>query len=305
MKLNKSYLLVIIATLLWGGSPAIMKFTLEQVPIFSLAFMRFFFASLVMAFIIYAFYKKPNNNLKIARRDWLTFFLAGFFGVTLNISFFFLALKLSPAISASILIAADPILTLVLAHFYLKEKFRLHLILATIVGIIGIAIIVGRPFGVTTLAQTIGGIFMILASATAAIHEIISKKLLKNYSGEIVAFYSMFVGACTFLPLAIFELSQNTFWISHVNLAGILGILYGIFGASLIAYWAWMKGLAKLGAGEAAFFFYLDPVFGAILAMIILGERLTAQTVIGALFITAAVFLAEYHRKKHPLPNKL
>ena len=49
------------------------------------------------------------------------------------------------------------------------------------------------------------------------------------------------------------------------------------------------------------FFFYLDPVSGAALSIILLGEKLTPQLLVGGALIAAGVILAEHHRKYHPL----
>ena len=61
------------------------------------------------------------------------------------------------------------------------------------------------------------------------------------------------------------------------------------------------KGLSQMPAGRAAFFFYLDPISGAILAIILLGEKITTGLIVGGILITAAVILAEFKRKAHPL----
>ena len=110
----------------------------------------------------------------------------------------------------------------------------------------------------------------------------------------------MAIGAVTFLPLFLFETLKHP-WLTNVNIQGLSGLLYGIFFASLAAYLAWQKGLSLLPAGQAAFFFYLDPVTGAALSILLLGEKLTPQLVIGGILIAAAVFLAEQKRHSHPL----
>jgi len=129
----------------------------------------------------------------------------------------------------------------------------------------------------------------------------LAKKLLRIYDAQTVTFYSLAIGAITFLPLALAEFASNPSWVDGVNLSGSLGLLYGILFSSLVAYWSWQKGLSLLPANQAAFFFYLDPIFGTTLAIILLGEKLTPQLVIGGLLIITSVFLAENIRRSHPL----
>lgn len=293
MKINPAFVYLTLSALIWGAAAPIMKLTLEEIPVFSLAFLRMTFASLILGILIF-------KSLKIKKEDYWTFFWAAITGVTLNLTLFFIGLKLTQAILAAFLIAATPIFTMVGAHIYLKEKFTTRLIVASAVALAGVLVIVGKFEGKLNSLEVLGNLLLLAATVPWVAHEIIAKKLLKVYDGGTVAFYSMTIGAVTFFPLFIWEYLSNPQWMNHVTTQGILGLFYGIFFASLTAYWAWQKGLALLPAGQAAFFFYLDPISGAILAMILLGEKLTPSLVIGGILIATAVFLAEQKRKAHP-----
>lgn len=294
MKINKAFLLTASAAIIWGATAPIMKLTLTQVPLFSLAFIRMILASLFLAIII-------RRNLKIDKKDWTKFFACAIFGVTLNLSFFFFGLKLTEAINASFLVAAVPIFTILAAHLYLKEKITTRLIIASAIAFLGIIVIIGKPYAPLEKSVTIGNFLLLLAGLFWVVHEIVAKKLLKIYDGGVVAFYSMAIGAATFAPFALWEFWKDPTWIGEVNFTGLAGLLYGILFASLLAYWAWQKGLSLLPAGQASFFFYLDPISGVILAIILLGEKITPQLLIGGAAVAFGVILAEHHRKAHPL----
>ncbi len=301
MKFNSATLLIIAATLVWGGTSPIMKLALSQVPIFSLAFIRMFFAALILGLIVYLPRRQAGNKLHIQKQDYKTFLYSALTGVTLNLSLFFIALKLTEAILASVLVASVPIFTVLAASYFLKEKITAKLIASSAVALTGVVIIVGIPTNHFSFLALVGNILLLLSSLVWVAHEIIAKKLLKVYSPEIVTFYTMAIGAATFLPFALLELVNKPGWIFNLSFWGIFGILYGVFLASLFAYWAWQKGLSKLPAGQASFFFYLDPISGATLSIILLGEKLTTPLIIGSIFITIAIFIAETHRKDHPL----
>lgn len=293
MKLSSATILIILATVIWGATPAIMKLTLQEVPTFTLAFIRMAAASAILSFLVF-------KNLKIKKQDLKTIVLAGLSGVTFNISLFFLGLKLAPAINAALLVASVPIITLFAANIYLKEKFSAKLLAASAVAAGGVFFIVGLP-SATNLTQFIGNILLLFSALAWVFYEIVSKKLFKSYSASTITFWAMAIGAFSFLPFAAYEQFTSSGWIENVTIVGLLGILFGIFFASLTAYWAWQKGLSQMPAGRAAFFFYLDPISGAIFAVILLGEKIIPQLIVGGLLITMAVILAEYHRKNHPL----
>lgn len=294
MKLNSAILYTSTAAVIWGATAPIMKLTLEEIPVFSLAFLRMTAASIILGAFIF-------KSLRIKKQDFWNFFWAAITGVTLNLTLFFIGLKLTQAILAAFLIAAVPIFTMLAAHIYLKEKFTTRLILASAIAVVGVIIIIGKFEGSFDSMALVGNILLLLATVSWVAHEIIAKKLLRVYEGSTVTFYSMAIGALTFLPLFLLEYVANPNWYKSITSQGAAGLLFGIFAASLTAYWAWNKGLKLLPAGQAAFFFYLDPISGAILAMILLDEKLTPQLVIGGILIATAVFLAEQKRKTHPL----
>ena len=294
MKINKAFILTASAAIIWGATAPIMKLTLAQIPLFSLAFIRMIAATLILAIII-------RKNLKVDKRDWPKFFICAIFGVTLNLTLFFFGLKLTEAINASFLVAAVPIFTILAAHFLLKEKITTRLIFASAIAFFGILIIIGKPYTPLEKTATIGNILLLLAGLCWVIHEIVAKKLLKIYDGGVVAFYSMAIGAVTFAPFALWEFWKDPTWVSGVNFTGLAGLAYGILFASLIAYWAWQKGLALIPAGQASFFFYLDPISGVVLAIILLGEKITPQLLAGGAAVAIGVILAEHKRKNHPL----
>ncbi len=294
MKIKSAYLYIIAATLIWGATAPIMKITLQEVPVFSLAFIRMAAAAIILFTAVYA-------KLNIKKEDLPTFIYASVAGVTLNLSLFFFGLKLSSAINASLLIASVPIFTILAAHFYLKEKLGAKLTIAAAIAFAGVVLIIGKPEGPTTFLKIIGNILLLLSSLSWVVHELFSKKLLAKYESSVVTFYVMAIGAISFLPFAIWDLIKNPSWIGGVSAGGELGIIYGIIFASLIAYLAWQRGLAKLPAGEASFFFYLDPITGAVLSIILLGETLTTNLAIGGALIFIGVALAEYKRQNHPL----
>ena len=297
MKLNSAALLLTLSAIIWGATAPIMKLALQEIPVFSLAFLRMFFASAILGTLIF-------KSLKIQKADYKTFLYCALTGVTLNLTFFFFGIKLTQAILAAFLIASIPVFTMIGARIYLKEKPTKRLLFSSLVALLGVVIIVGKFDGELKPLELLGNFLLLISTLVWVAHEIIAKKLLKTYDGSVVAFYSMAIGSATFFPLFVIEFFANPSWYLHMSGKGILGLLYGIFFASLAAYWAWQKGLKMMPAGNAAFFFYLDPVSGAILAMVLLGEKLTPQLVVGGAFIAAAVFLAEQKRKNHPLHKR-
>lgn len=293
-KLNPAFLYLTCAALIWGATIPIMKLTLTQVPLFSLSFIRMGVASILfLPFVI--------KELKIERVDFKKFFLLAFLGTNLNLGLFFFGLKLTQAINASILVASVPLFTLVAAHFLLKEKIAIKLVLAALIALIGIIMIIKIPALGSETKSIIGNLLLLASSLAWVGYEIIAKKLLKKYSASSITFYTIAIGAAIFFPLFLFEFFKNPLWFTSVTSIGFMGIVFGIIFSSLIAYWTWGKGLSLLPAGQASFFIYLDPVSGITFSIILLGEKISPAFIAGSALILAGVFLAQYKSRPHPL----
>jgi len=287
---------LLLSAFIWGANTPIMKWSLGTVPLFSLAFLRFYLATL----ILFPFVLK---SLKVQRKDYLKIILAALCGITFNVSFFFLGLKLTFAINAALIIATIPIFTIAAAQVFLKEKISGQLIIAVLIATFGLIAIVGPPVIKFGLAHFFGGFFLILASLFWVGYEILSKELFKKYPPQTVTFYSFLIGSLTFVPLFLWELSASP-WLSNLKIQGLTGIIYGAIFSSTIAYLSWQYGLSKIAASEASFFFYLDPISGVIISVLLLKEKITPSFIFGGLLIILAVIMAEAKRRQHPLHKK-
>lgn len=287
---------LLLSSIIWGANTPIMKWALASVPIFSLAFLRFYLATIFL-------FPLTFKNLSVEKDDLTKIILAALFGITFNVGFFLLGLKFTFAVNAALIITTIPIFTIFAAQIFLKERVGLRLFLATTTAFLGLVIILGPPIVNLGLNHLFGGIFLILAALFWVGYEILSKELFKKYPPQVITFYSFLIGSLSFLPFFIWELFSSP-WIFNLNSQGIIGILYGAIFSSTIAYFAWQWGLSKIPASEASFFFYLDPISGVLISMALLGEKITPLFILGAIFIAASLLLAEYHRKVHPIHRR-
>src|SRR3989344_931902 len=118
MNLNnhqKAILALILASIIWGATGPVMKLTLKEVPLVSLAFIRFFAAAIILFPFVF-------RKISIKRNDIPILIISAFLGVTLNITLFFWGLTLTSALNSGIIIASGPILLLLFAHIFLKDK---------------------------------------------------------------------------------------------------------------------------------------------------------------------------------------
>ena len=107
---------LIIANIIWGAACPIFKFALVNIPPFTIAFIRFFFAGIIFLPLVLF------QNYSITKKQLFEICLGAFFSITINISFFFLALPKTDSINAPIIASSQPIFLFILAVLFLKER---------------------------------------------------------------------------------------------------------------------------------------------------------------------------------------
>lgn len=291
---HKAVLALITANLIWGAASPIFKLALENIPPFTLAFFRFFFAMIIMLpFAI--------NDLIVKREDWKNLILLSLTGITFNISFFFFGLKYAPSINAPMIASSGPIFLYILSIFVLHEKPHLKILVGTIISLIGVLIIIGQPLLSiqTDFKVLLGNLFFLLAMFGAVGHAIFSKEILKKYKPITITFWSFFIGSLTFLPLFIGENIQQNF-LTTLDYRGIFGLIFGIFLSSFLAYLLFEWGISKIPAQEIGVYTYIDPVIATLIAIPLLGEKITVLFIIGSILIFAGIYIAENRLHYHP-----
>jgi drug/metabolite transporter (DMT)-like permease len=106
----------------------------------------------------------------------------------------------------------------------------------------------------------------------------------------------MVIGVIILTPLYGWDLAHDRIFSLNVATAG--SILYLALFPSILAYIFWNRAVAELGANRTGQFLHLMPVFGAVLSMIFLGERLYAFHGAGIAMIALGIWLATVYRNK-------
>jgi drug/metabolite transporter (DMT)-like permease len=291
-------LALIIANVVWGGGLPVFKFAFENIPPFTLAFFRFFFASFVfLPFVL-------RTNLKLLnKRDWIEISIGSFFNIFINITFLFLGLQRAPSINASVISASGPLLLFFLSVSFLKEKADIKKLQGTVISLIGILIIIIFPLLFASSKHEIGtlegNIFYFIATIGAVLGPLAWKRVLAKVPVFTVMFFGFMISALMFIPFMVVE--WQTWNITLLDRAGVAGILYGVFGSSAIAYFLQSYGLAKVPAQEIGIFSYINPITTAMVAIPLLHEYPDLFFFLGSLFVFLGIYISEGKLQVHYL----
>lgn len=288
-----SIIALIVANIIWGAGAPIFKYSLTDIPTFMLAFIRFFFAGLLfLPFILKRFPKKIN-----ASTIW-HIVIGAFWGITINIACFFLGLTLAPSINSTVIASLGPVLLYFLSVKMLKEKPKKALLNGIGIAFLGVLIITVAPTLFSSYAAEksnsstitnvmIGNLFFILATVGAVLMSIENKKIIKKIDCFALTGIQFIVGSLFFIPFVFMEL--ESFSISALTYKSWIGIIYGIFFSSAIAYFAHNFALKKLSAASTGVFAYLTPIASLAVAMPLLGEMPDIFFIVGAILIVIGV----------------
>lgn len=293
-KTQKAVIALIIANIIWGAASPVFKWALMDIGVFSLAFLRFYIASIILLPFTY-------KNLKIAKEHIKPIFLVSFFGIFLNITLFFIALPYTSSINVPIIGSIGPIILLIFAALILKEKIKKHSIKGMIISLLGVLLIIFSPTENTSLDLSIkGNVLLIGATLASVISTIIAKRIAVHYDFKTITIWSFLISSMLFLPFMLNEIIHTGF-LTNIGMQGIVGILFGSLLSSALAYSLFQYSLKYLNANETGIFTYIDPIAALIIAIPLLHEKITLHYIIGSVLVFAGIYLAEKRIHYHPI----
>lgn len=283
------HILLILATLLWGGNFVIGRAVTGEIPPFTLAFLRWCVAFVIFLPIVYKKLKIDWPKIKANRKIVVILSLTG---VAAFNTLVYIGVYSTTSINASLMNSLTPIFIYILSFIVLKIRVTKHQMIGTIISIVGVLFILsgGKLSNIVSFTFNKGDLIILVAVLCWSIYSL----LVKQYSNQLPGFSTFLVtiavGAMILLPFTIYELLtlENPIIWSPKTIGAIFYV--GIF-ASIIAFLSWNTGVVKIGANRASIFLNFIPVFATIFATIFLGEQLQIAQVIGGLAVISGVIL--------------
>jgi len=282
----RAHLNLLFATVIWASTFINIKFTLTQVPANTLAFLRFFIASIALLLFNCIF---PQPFIKKQDLRWVA--LSGLTGVTLYNFFQNQGLRYAGATDAAIFSSLTPIFMAIMGYLFYQEKITPLKIMGIILAFSGTIIVATggswQP-GSLNYSRLWGDFLVSLIGLCWAFYNITLKKLLPKYPVGTILTYTSVSGTLFLFPLIFFETPN----LSKINLSGWLNILYlGIF-ASALAYFFWNKALHTVTVSTAGVYLYLIPIITILIALIFLHEIPTIYTILGGFLTLSGIYFA-------------
>jgi drug/metabolite transporter (DMT)-like permease len=278
-------LLLLMAVLLLGTNPVAIKYAVSAVPPLPFVALRFTVAGLLLLGAVG--YLRSGGGIE--RKDLLAMVGVGALGVGMTNVLVTLGVSLTSASDTALLCAAVPVWGMVLGSVLGLERPTLMGILGVGLAFLGIGVVVYGGLGGD--GSSLGGNLLILGATVCwGSYTVLSLPLLRRYSPLVVAAYTMLFGGLAALPFA-FPTFLGLDW-DQMNVGAWAAVAYSTILVAAFGYFAWQRGVSRNGANKVLIYQYLITLVGVASGIVLLGEGLGVNKVIGGAIILFGVYLA-------------
>ena len=284
-----AYLPAILAPLFWSSNFILGRALHQTIPPIALSFWRWALALLlVLPFAL----PRLRGQWGLIRRHWSMLSLLAVLGVTNFNTFVYLGLQTTTATNAILLVSATPMLIVLLSLLLLRQRTGMPQLGGILLSLAGVAVIIARGdvLALGALRPNGGDWWVLGAVLSWALYSVGLRWRPPGMDPLAFLTATIAVGLVPLVPLYAWELGQGRSFVVDAVSLGAIG--YVALFPSVLAYVLWNRAVADLGASRTGQLLHLMPAFGAVLAMLLLGERLHLYHLTGIGLIAAGIALA-------------
>ena len=289
MKLHH-FLIIFAAAFANAGTIVAVRQATATIDPLAIAFLRYGIAALfLLPFINW------NECRSLTLKHATLLAAIGFFGLFVSGYFYLIAYQTSCAIDCSLIMATNPIFTLIAAIFFLHEPITFGKAIAFILSLVGAAlVIVDGDFSRATITIDWGELLMLGSSLAWVTYNILLKILCRTFSPLFIVFCATVVGTLCFAP---FMLNQHIVAPLFMMDAWTFGaLIYIVIIATVIGYPLYSYLIKTVGPSMISFSLYsLTPLFLVMLTPFFLKDStLNIYHIVGGTLIISALALNVY-----------
>ena len=297
-RLPSAILLLTAANLLWAGQGIAIKFLDGGLGPLATALLPLYLVTLLGLAVLSVrknFVQKSRTAWKLRRE----FFLAGICGQLIAQVGMTLGVSWSTASNGAILSLLIPIFGALIAVWLLRERLSTLRISGLLLGLAGVLLLspLHGATGATRTHQLAGNLFIAMGCLGSAFYNVYTKRLLNHFSGLEILFFSYLSTTAFSLPVLLMLEPHCFRSLAHLTMTQWAAFDYlaiFLYGVSMVFF---LRALSKVDVLIASASLYLMPLFGVVLAIGILGERLAPRAFLGAgivLIATLMLFRFDY-----------
>lgn len=280
--------LLVLAELFWSGNFVVGRAVHEFVPPVALAFWRWTGGFIiVLPFSI----RHLRRDLPILIRHWPIVVALSATGIAAFNTCIYLGLQETTAINALLMQSTMPVLIVLATYLLYHERPSVAQLLGLALSLAGVLTIVtrGSPLSVLSFPLNRGDLWIFAAVLSYALYSALLRRRPPVHPVSFLA-VTFALGSAMIAPFFAWESGAGATW--RIDPATLAAIAYVALFPSVLAYFAYNRGVELIGANRAGQFMHLMPVFGSVLAIVLLGESFRLFHLGGAALIVAGILLA-------------
>ena len=255
----------------------------------TLTLLRWIFA---LGPILFTARRNIREDFAAMRPRWLFVGAMGALGYTAFNAIFYFAAHHTSALNISIIQGAVPALVLIGASVVFGERASALQMLGAVLTMAGVVVIAsqGDPRQLASIGLNLGDLLMLVASVLYAGYTV-GLRARPAVSGLGFLAAMAIAAMLTSIPLFVIEVAHGDFiW---PTAKGYMLLIYAALGPAFIAQLFYLRGVQLIGPGRAGVFVNLVPVFGAIMAVALLGEPFAGFQVLALALVVGGIVVAQ------------
>lgn len=284
---SKTWALLMLLGLLWGGSFFFARVAVAYVPPFTLVFLRLSLAALAL----HLYLRGRFGLYDLLKTHWRSFLVLGLINNAVPHTLIFLGQTQIGAGLASILNATTPIWTVLIANsLTTDEKLTPAKITGCLLGLAGTVLLIG-PSALAASSVPLWAVSLPLLAAISYGFAGIFGKRFKGIPAPVTATGQLTASALMMLPVSL--IVDQPFHLAMPPLSAVLAILALALVSTAFAYILFFRIMALAGATNTSLVTLLVPPSAILLGALFLGERLHLLDLGGMLLIGAGLLVLD------------
>ena len=280
---RRGVLAAVLAAAIWGTVFPISKLVMTEIPPVTLVALRMLISSLTL-FVWLAARRQPLFLPRSAVRNVV---LMAVIGNAFSIVAQFKGTALAGAALGSLVTTASPLVTVAAFALLGHEKVRVRAWLGLGVAMLGVWLLSGSGG-----AANAAGVWWLLAAAVSwGLMGVVGGVAARTHDPALLTAWASLIAACLLGILSPLELARQP--LGALTPGALLGLLYLGTVSTAGAFALWVYGVARAGAVKTTLAFFAQPVIGATIGAVVLGELLGPRFVAGSVLIVIGVFVTQ------------
>jgi drug/metabolite transporter (DMT)-like permease len=284
---------------LWGASWPSGRVLAQALPPLTAASWRFGMALVLLLAWLQAT-GGASRVRSLSPRQWFGLAAAGAVGVFAYAVFFMLGLAHVPAGRAALVVTTNPVLTALIAAWLFGERLNWKIGAGMALATLGAAVVLthGRPWVLLTGGVGFGELLLLGCVATWVAYTLMGRRLLAGIDPLGTTTVTAAFGLLMLLATALLVEGPGAL-AAPLRAGGEVWPALGFLavGATVLAYAWYFEGVAVLGAGAAAGYISLVPVFGVLFSALWLGEQVDLPILLGGLLAVGGMAVMHLARR--------